>query len=88
MRAGDDARAAGRATREFNRGLDGYGAGIGKEHLVQIWNMFKQAFRQHAGKRGDVELHQIWKIAVKHAFQRLTQRRMVAANRKNAKSAQ
>ena len=64
------------------------GAGIGKEHLVQIWDMFQQAFRQHAGERGDIKLHQIGKIAVEHAFQRLAQRRMIAANRKNAKSAQ
>ena len=86
--AGDDARAAGRAARELDRGLDGLGAGIGKEHLVQIWHMFQQAFRQHAGERGHIKLNQIGKIAVEHAFQRLTQRRMIAANRKNAKSAQ
>ena len=88
MRAGDDARAAGRAARELDRGLYRFGAGIGKEHLVQIWHMFQQAFRQHAGERGHIKLNQIGKIAVEHAFQRLTQRRMIAANRKNAKSAQ
>ena len=84
----DDAGPAGRAARELDRGLDGFGAGIGKEHLVQIWHMFEQAFRQHAGQRRDVELHQIGQIAVEHAFQRLAQRRMIAANRKNAKTAQ
>ena len=88
MGTGDDAGTAGRAARELDRGLDGLGAGIGKEHLVQIWHMFQQAFRQHAGERGDVKLHQIGKIAVEDAFQRLAQRRMIAANRKNAKSAQ
>ena len=88
MGTGDDAGTAGRAARELDRGLDGFGAGIGKEHLVQIWDMFQQAFRQHTGERGDVKLHQIGKIAVEDAFQRLTQRRMIAANRKNAKSAQ
>ncbi len=73
MRTGDDAGTAGRASRELDRGLDGLGAGIGKEHLVQIWDMFQQAFRQHAGERGDVKLHQIGKIAVEDAFQRLAQ---------------
>ena len=50
--------------------------------------MFEQAFRQHAGQRGNIQLHQIGQIAVEDAFQGLTQRRMIAANRKNAKSAQ
>ena len=85
---GDDAGPAGGATGEFDRGLDGFGAGIGEKHLVQIWHMFEQAFRQHAGQRGDVELHQIGQIGVEHAFQGMAQRRMIAANRKNAKSAQ
>ncbi len=86
--AGDDAGPAGRAAGELDRGLDGLSPGIGEKHLVQIWHMFEQAFRQHAGQRRDVQLHQIGQIAVEDAFQGLAQRRMIAANRKNAKSAQ
>jgi hypothetical protein len=85
---GHDAGPAGRATRELDRGLDGFRAGIGEEHLVQVWHMLKQAFRQHAGQRGDIQLHQIGQIAVEDALERLAQRRMIATNRKNAKSAQ
>ena len=88
MRAVNDARPAGGAARELDRGFDGFGAGIGKKHLVQIWDMLEQPFGQHAGKRGDVELHEIRQIGIEHAFQRMAQRRMVAAYRKNAKSAQ
>ena len=68
MGAGDDAGPAGRAARELDRGFDGFGTGIGKEHLVQIWHMFEQTFRQHAGQRGDVQLHQIGQIAVEDAL--------------------
>ena len=84
----DDARPAGRAPRELDCGLYRLRAGIGEEHLVQIWHIFQQPLGQHAGERRDVELHEIRKIAVKHAFQRVAQRRMVAADRKNAKSAE
>ena len=83
-----DARPAGGAARELDRGLDGLGAGIGEKHLVQIWHMFEQALRQHAGQRGDVELHEIRQVGVEHALQGMAQHRMIAANRKNAKSAQ
>jgi hypothetical protein len=46
--------------------------------------MFEQTLREHAGERGNVKLHQIGQIAVEDAFERLAQRRMIAANRKNA----
>ena len=62
VRTGDEAGPAGSATGELDRGLDGLGAGIGKKHLVQIWDMFEQAFGQHAGQRRDVQLHQIRQI--------------------------
>ena len=84
----DDAGPAGRAARELDRGLDRLGAGIGEEHLVEIRHIFQQPLGEHAGERRDVELHEIGQIGVEHAFQRLAQRRMVAADRKNAKSAQ
>ena len=84
----DDARASGRAARELDRGLDRFGAGIGEKHLVQIWHMLQQTLGQYAGERRDVELHEIGQVGVEHALQRLAQRRMVAANRKNAKTAQ
>ena len=88
VRTGDDAGPAGGAAGELDRSLDGLGAGIGEKHLVQIWHMFEQAFGQHAGQRRDVHLHEIGQIGVEHAFQRMAQRRMIAADRKNAKSAQ
>ena len=84
----DDAGPAGRAARELDRGLDRFGARIGEEHLVQIWDMFEQAFGQNAGERRDVELHEIGQVGVEHALQRLAQRRMIAADREHAKSAQ
>ena len=62
--------------------------GIGEKHLVQIWDMFEQAFGQNAGERRDVQLHEIGQVGVEHALQRLAQRRMIAADRKNAKTAQ
>ena len=83
-----DAGAAGRAARELDRGLDGLGAGIGKEHLVEIRHVGQQPLGQHAGKRRHVQLHEIGQIAVEHAFQRVAQRRMVAPDRKHAKAAQ
>ena len=64
MGAVDDAGPAGGATGELDRGFDGFGARIGKKHLVKIWHMFEQTFRQHTGQRGDVKLHQIGQIAV------------------------
>jgi hypothetical protein len=83
-----DAWPAGRAAGELDRGLDRLRAGIGEEHLVQIRHIFEQPLGQHAGERRDIELHEIRKFAVKHAFQRGAQRGVVAPNRKNAKSAE
>ena len=88
MRAVNDAGPACRTTREFDRGLDGFGARIGEKYLVQIWDMFQQTLGEHARERGDVELHKIWQVGVEHALQRMAKRWMIAANRKNAKSAQ
>ncbi len=65
----DDAWTAGRAARELDRRLHRLGAGVGKKHLVQIGNQLQQPLGEHAGKRRDVELHQIRQIAVKHALQ-------------------
>ena len=84
----DDAGPAGGAARELDRGLDAFGAGIGEEHLVEIGHEFEQPLGQHAGQGRDVELHEIGQVAVEHALQGLAQRRMVAADRKNAKAAQ
>ena len=88
MRAMNDAGPSGRAARELDRGLDGLGAGIGEEHLVQIWDMFQQPLGEHARERGNVELHEIRQVGVEHAFQRMAQCRVIPAYRKNAKSAQ
>ena len=83
-----DARPAGGAAGELDRRLDAFRAGIGEKHLVQIGHEFQQAFRQHAGQRRHIELHEVGQVAVEHALQGLAQRRMVPANRKNAKTAQ
>ena len=88
MGAIDDAGPAGGAAGELDRGFDAFRAGIGKEHLVQIGHEFQQAFGQHAGQRRNVELHEVGQVAVEHALQGLAQRRMIPANRKNAKTAQ
>ncbi len=61
---GYDAGPAGRATRELDRGFDGFCARIGEENLVQVWHMFEQTFRQHTGQRGNIQLNQIGQIAV------------------------
>ena len=47
---------------ELDRRFDGLSPGIGKKHLVQIWDMFEQAFGQHPGQRRDVQRHQIGQI--------------------------
>ena len=88
MGAVHDARAVGGAAREFDRGLDALGAGVGKEHLVEIRHIFEQLLGEHTRQRRDVELHQIGQVGVEHALERFAQRRMIAANRKNAEPAQ
>ncbi len=88
MRAVDDTRPAGRAARELDRSFDTFRAGIGKKHLVQIWDIFEQPFRKHAGQGRNIELHEIRQIAVENALQCVAQRRMVPPDRKNAKSAE
>jgi hypothetical protein len=85
---GDDTRASGCAAGELDGGLNGFGAGIGKEYLVQIWNMLEQALGQHTGERRNVKLHQIGQVGIEDALQGSAERRMVAANRKNAKTTQ
>jgi len=74
---------------EFDRSLDTFCPGIGKKTLIQIRHIFQQTLRQHAGERRNVELHEdLGRSAVENALQGLAQRRMVAANRKNAKTAE
>jgi hypothetical protein len=88
VRAIDNAGPSGRATGELDGGLDAFRAGIGEKHLVQIRDIFEQPLSQHAGERRNIELDEIWQIAIENALERLTQGRMVPANRKNAKTAQ
>ena len=88
MGAVHDARPAGGAAREFDRSFDTFCPGIGKKDLVQIGHIFQQTLGQHAGKRRNIELHEVGQIAIENALQCLAQRRMIAANRKNAKTAQ
>ena len=88
MGAVHDARAVGGAAREFDRGFDTFRPGIGKKYLVQIRDIFQQAFGQYARQRRYVQLHQVGQVAIEDALQGLAQGRMIAADRKNAKPAQ
>jgi len=76
------------ATGKLDGSLDTLRARIGKKHLVQIWDIFEQPLSQNAGKRRNIELHEVRKVGIDNALERLTQGRMVPANRKNAKTAQ
>ena len=87
MGAVNDTRPAGGAAREFDRSFDTFRPGIRKKHLVQIRHIFQQALGQHAGQRRNVKLHEIGQVAIEDALQGLAQRRMIPANRKNAKTA-
>src|SRR6266702_2304236 len=84
----DDARAAGGAARELDCRLDAFSAGIGKEHLVEIGNVFQKPLGEHAGQHRDVELDQIGQLGIEHAFQRLAHHRMIAPDRKHTKTGQ
>ena len=84
----DDAGALGRPARELDRRLDQLGAGIGEEDLVEIGRLGEEPFREHAGKNGDVHLHQVRQSAVEHADQRVADRGVVAAERENPEAAQ
>jgi len=84
---GDPVTAYAYARTGYHRGLDRLRAGIGEEHLVQIRHVFQQAFRENAGQRRDIELHEIRQIGIQHVFQGFAKPGMVPANRKNAKSA-
>jgi hypothetical protein len=83
-----DAGPAGCAAGELDRGLGTFCPGIRKKNLVQIGHVFQQTFGEHARQRGDVKLHQIGQVAVEDTLQCAAQCRMIAANRKNAKTAQ
>ena len=41
----------GRGAGEFQGGLDRFGSGIGKEHLVEMRHVAQQALRKNPGKR-------------------------------------
>ena len=83
-----DGRSAGRVAREFDRRLDRFRAGVGEERLVEPWRSLEQSLRQHAGEHGNVELHEIGQIAGDHIDQRVADRRMVAAEREHAPTAE
>jgi hypothetical protein len=88
MRAVHDARPAGGAACELNRSFDTFCPRIRKKDLVQVGDVFQQTFGQYARQRGHIELHEVGQVAIEDALQCLAQRRMVPANRKNAKTAQ
>ncbi len=71
MRAVHDARPAGGAACEFNRSFDTFCPRIRKKDLVQVWDVFQQAFGQYSRQRGHIELHEIGQIAIEDALQRL-----------------
>ena len=84
----EDARPAGGAARKLDRGLDAFGAGVREERLVEIRHVGEQPLGEDARERRDVHLHEVRKIAVQHAFQRVTQHRMVAADREHTEAGQ
>jgi len=88
MAAIGDAGAAGGGACELDRGLDRLGAGIGEEHLVQMWHEIEQPVGQNAGQCRDVHLHQVGQIRVERAFQRGAHRRVIAPEREHPETAQ
>src|SRR5262249_33060489 len=44
----DDTRAAGRSAAKLDSGFNAFGAGIGKEDLVEVGHKFEQALGQNA----------------------------------------
>ena len=68
MGAIHNARPAGRAAREFDRGFDTFRAGIRKKHLVEIRHIFQQALGKHTGQGGNVELHKVGQVAIENAL--------------------
>ena len=83
-----NAGAAGRAAREFDGGLDALRPRIGEERLLQIGHELHQLFGQQARQHRHVHLHEIRKVAVQNAGQRLAQGRVIAADREHAEAAQ
>ncbi len=84
----DDAGPAGRGARELDRGLDQLRAGVCKEHLVEMRNEREQPLGQNSGKRRDIHLHEVRQVGIERALERRANRRVVAAERKDTKSAQ
>ena len=64
--------------------LDGLGAGVRKEHLLEIGRVGEQPLRENAGEHGDVHLDEVRQIAAEHRLQRVTQYGMVAADGEHA----
>ena len=83
-----DAAAAGRARAgELDRRLDRLRAGIGEEHLVRCGTSASSRSAR-ARQASNVHLHEVRQIGIEHAFQRGTNRRMIAAEREHTESAQ
>ena len=86
--AGQDFRAAGRRAGELDRRFHRLGAGIGKEHLVQIGRFRQQPLRQNARQSRNIHLHEVRQFGVENAFQGGPQGRMIAADAEHAETAQ
>jgi len=59
-----------------------------KKDFIQVGHVFQQPFGQHTRQRRNVQLYEIGQVAIEDTLQGLAQRRMIAAYRKNAKSAE
>ncbi len=71
MAAIGDAGAAGRGAREFDRGFDAFGAGIGEEDFVEMRHAGEQPLGQYARERRHIHLNEIGQLAIEHLPQRI-----------------
>ena len=88
MAAMGDAGPAGRGAREFDRGFNAFGAGIGEERLFEMRHAREQALGQNARQRRDIHLNEVGKFAVEHLPQRVVHARIAAPDGEHAESAQ
>jgi hypothetical protein len=84
-----EARTTRVVARELDRRLDGLGARVGEEHLVETARRGReQPLGEDPRERRDVHLHEARQLALEHLAQRGDERRVVAADREHAEARQ